>query len=349
MPTEKEAAPEPVPGVDPLPFAPLSSDNSSAYPNYPQDQWDLLNNHFQVGQVPQQTSNPPDNLIWPEFELDQAFLNSLGDNQGGNIPVSLYNDAYTNSVGLGHQSVVQSGAFDNWNLDQRLFAPDFGHHVPADEDIHGGFSRTSVASTIPPSLHGHIAVSGIELPLPDASFPTSQGLPPEFWELGLLPSSLLQETEVTSVDVTFDPAFGTPDPLTFGDQHRAEFSPSGTGSTPSTETSVSMSGISSTPKSGGSRTSENIDHELSYSGTQSNKQPRPLTFRLKVSQSRENTGGASNSAYTLQSRLSQFHTGRVRKQFSKDRRKEIAVTRGVGACFPCRMCHVTVSVVVVLR
>jgi hypothetical protein len=347
-PTEKEAATEPVPGFDPLPFAPLSSHNSSAYPNYPQDQWDLLNNHFLVGQVPQQTSNLPDNLSWPEFELDQAFLNSLGDNQGGNIPVSLYDDACTNSVSLGLQSVVQSGAFDNWNLDQRMFALDFGHHVPADEDILGGFSHTSVASTIPPNLHGHIAVSGTELPLPDAPCPISQDLPPEFWEVGLL-SSLLQETEVASADITFGPAFGTPAPLTFGDQHRAEFSSSGTGSTPSTDISVSMSGRSSTPKSGESRTSENIDHELSYSGTQSNKQPRPLTFRLNVSQSRENTGRASNSAYTLQSRLSQFHTGRVRKQFSKDRRKEIAVTRGVGACFPCRMCHVTVSVVVVLR
>lgn len=358
MSTDKEAAPEKVPELDTFPFAPLFSDNSSAFPSFPQGQWDLLNNNFQV---PQQTSNPPDNLNWSDFELDQAFANSLDDNQEGNIPFSLYDDSYTNSTGggVGLPSVVRSGAFDNWGLDQRFFAPGSSDNVPSGQDgpepfglndILGGFSHTTrITSAIPPNLHSNIAVSGVELPSTAAFRPIGQDLPLEFWEMGLPPSSLFQETEVTSAGVAFNPAFRRPVPLKFGDQNRAEFSSSGTRSTPSTDISVSMSGISNTPKSGDSRISENIDHEQSMSGTQSNKPPRPLTFVLNVSKSKGNTGRPSNSAYTLQSGSGKFHTGRVRKQFSQDRRKEIAVTRGVGACFPCRMFHVTVSIFMVLR
>jgi hypothetical protein len=354
MSSEKDAAPETVPELDTFPFAPLLRDNSFAYPSFPQSQWGLLNNNFQV---PQQTSNPPDNLSWPDFELDQAFPKSLDENQVGNIPFPLYDDSYTNSIGggVGLPSVVRSAAFDNWVLDQRLFASDSGPNVPSGEDgpepfdlndILGGFSNTTcINSVIPLNLHGNIAVSSVELPLPDAFCPIGQDLPPEFWEMGPLPSSILQETEVTSAGVTFNPAFGRPAPLTFGDEHHVEFSSSGTRSTPSTDISASMSEISSTPQSGESWISENIDRDMSHCGTQSNKPLCPLTFMLNVSRCKEDTGRPSNSPYTLQSGLGQFHTGRVRKQFSKDRRKEIAVTRGVGACFPCRMFHVTVSVV----
>jgi hypothetical protein len=59
MSSEKEAAPETVPELDTFPFAPFFSDNSFAYPSFPQGQWGLLNNNFQV---PQQISNPPGNL-----------------------------------------------------------------------------------------------------------------------------------------------------------------------------------------------------------------------------------------------------------------------------------------------
>ncbi|KAE8451782.1 hypothetical protein EG329_002622 [Mollisiaceae sp. DMI_Dod_QoI] len=332
--TEIEAAPDPVPEFDPLLFAALFNDTSSfTNADHPLDQHDLPKNPFQI---PQQTSNPPSNLSWPDFEPGENFLNSLGGDQGLDIPFSLCDDLQTNNANLGAQNASAFKTLDSWNFDQSLFANDFGHHIPAFEDMpelfglndsFDSFSHTAQLVNLP-SQNEQVQQFAVSIPS-------------RFWELDLLPSSTLYQNRITPVGDTFNPTFRTAPSLLVEDQSSAELGPSGAGSTPSTDTSISMGAISSELKSSEPRASESIEHESAFSISRSNKPPRPLTFTLNITQPKTNTAKPPRHAYTLQSGSSQFHTGRVRKQFSKDRRKEIAVTRGVGACFQYRMHHVT--------
>ena len=68
----------------------------------------------------------------------------------------------------------------------------------------------------------------------------------------------------------------------------------------------------------------------------------PAAELLLKSNPRKHATKSVKPAFTLQSGIGKFHTGRSRKPFSKDRKVEVALTRARGACFRCKVSRITV-------
>ncbi|KAJ9649149.1 hypothetical protein H2198_010941 [Neophaeococcomyces mojaviensis] len=291
---------------------------------------------------------PPNFPFWNGFDeafhsfTDSANIGSHGSTIGFSESV---NDVFNyNFVRAGQnesiveaEALVQSGSLD---LDEY---PNISHEA---DDVYTLVNSNNPGSSIRPLLAGQAHASTLQT---ISGFQGYDPLPPYYVQSSVARQSnpVVSQIQGSLVEPYGDFAVCGPtrdniNALPRQQQLQPTFMPSGTRSTPThSSTPFSQLDQQQTPsRNSGSPQDQFADEECMNINAANLTLKAPRTPKA----SRNSKVSSTGITRTFQSGVSKFHTGRVRKRFSVEERKQVAVTRAFGACLKCRLGHITVSI-----